>query len=69
MSLFKTIHFLQDQQARDPRRSDASRYAHGYGNRVASAETFAPFGHRRASPIEAGRATCCVALPCTAACG
>lgn len=73
MSLFNNIHFLQDH-GDDERRPNASSYAQGYGNRVASARVFAPLGHRRESRTRndgaGARMSRCVTLPRAAgACG
>lgn len=51
MSIFNNILFLPDPPIRA---LDAhpvqSTYAHGYGNRMASAKAFAPLGHPRHAP-------------------
>lgn len=44
MNLFTSLPFLQDLPSQRPAANSADSYAHGYGNRVASAELFAPLG-------------------------
>ena len=48
MSIFNNILFLPEPANRAlDARPVQSTYAHGYGNRIASARAFAPLGHPR----------------------
>ena len=48
MNVFTNLFFSQGQQARPhPFDEGDDRYAHGYGNRIASARVFARLGHAR----------------------
>ena len=45
MNLFSNQPFLQHFPGNRPAANGADSYARGYGNRIASAEVFAPLGH------------------------
>lgn len=45
MNIFTSLPFLQGFPSNRPAANGTDSYARGYGNRIASAELFAPLGH------------------------
>lgn len=45
MNIFTSLPFLQGFTSHRPAANGTDSYARGYGNRIASAELFAPLGH------------------------
>ena len=53
MNVFTNLLFPQNPTPQPrPFDEEDDRYATGYGNRIASARFFAPFGHAKSAPAE-----------------